>query len=264
MSEAPVPGAPARLTLPPFFKLVELDSVDSTSSEVVRRADAGAYEGLLVWALRQTRGRGRHGRQWESPAGNLYCSLLLEPEVESATAAELSFVVGVAIRECIKSLVPANRIVRCKWPNDVLVDGQKIAGVLLEATARQQSTRVVAGMGVNLVSHPTGTPYPATDLKSLGAGTADPAQVLELLMNALFRWHEIWLAQGFAIVREAWLASAAGLGDVIDVKLPDRTLSGTFVSLSDGGALQLCDAGGVFHTVSAGEVFFPDAIPAED
>ena len=264
MIEASVPGTPESIVLPPFFDLVTLDSVDSTSSEVVRRADAGAREGLLVWAMRQTQGRGRHGRQWDSPAGNLYCSLLLEPDVDPATAAELGFVLGISIRECIVNLVPANCVVRCKWPNDVLVDGQKIAGVLLEATARQHAIRVVAGIGINLVSHPVETPYPATDLKSVGAENGNPALVLKAVMNAVFQWRETWMRQGFTAVREAWLERAAGLGEAIEVKLSERTLSGTFMSLNDSGALELCDADGIAHTVTAGDVFFPNTLRVVD
>ena len=129
MSEVAAPGSAAHPDLPSFFELVALESVDSTNSEVTRRADQGAREGLLVWARRQTDGRGRQGRQWESPDGNLFCSLLLMPEVEPVAATELGFVTGVAVRECVDGLVPPGRDVSCKWPNDVLVEGRKIAGV---------------------------------------------------------------------------------------------------------------------------------------
>ena len=241
--------------LPPFFELVALESVDSTSNEAARRADLGAGEGLLIWAREQTKGRGRQGRQWESPIGNLYCSMLLKPNVEPATAAELGFVVGVAVRECVQDLVPVAKKARCKWPNDVLLDGAKIAGVLLEATAREDAIRIIAGIGINLVSHPDNTSYPATDLQSETTRPADPARVLEQLAVAFLRWRDVWLTQGFAALRPAWLDHAAGLGETIRVRLPNREFSGEFLSLDERGALQLREAGGEIQTISAGDVF---------
>ena len=255
MSEVAAPGSAAHPDLPSFFELVALESVDSTNSEVTRRADQGAREGLLVWARRQTDGRGRQGRQWESPDGNLFCSLLLMPEVEPVAATELGFVTGVAVRECVDGLVPPGRDVSCKWPNDVLVEGRKIAGVLLEAAALKRSIRVVVGVGINLVSHPERTPYPSSDLQTEGAGRVDPAYVLVRLASALLKWRDVWLEQGFGPVRDAWLNHAAGLGETIEVRLPGRTLSGIFRSLDARGTLQLCDDTGQVHTVTAGDVF---------
>ena len=255
MNEAAARQATNHPDLPPFFQLVALESTESTSNEVEVRAQAGASEGLLVWARQQTKGRGRQGRHWESPSGNLYCSLLLRPEVETAKAAELGFVAGVAVRDCVASLFSKEQTVRCKWPNDILVGQSKIAGILLEATVQERGTRVIVGIGVNLVNHPLETSYPATDLRSQGAATADPARVLERLAGSLLRWREVWLTEGFGAIRRTWLEHAAGLGEDISVRLPDQTLVGKFESIDERGALELLLPGGEMHIVTAGDVF---------
>ena len=162
-----------------FYRLVALDEIDSTNAEAQRRAAEGAPAGTLIRAVRQTAGRGRRGRAWQSPPGNLAFSLLLRPAMKAATAATLGFVAGLAVAEAIDGLLPAGRSSRLKWPNDLLVDGRKLAGILLEAAAGGSGPvdHLVVGVGVNIVAHPDDLPYPATDLQACG-GTADAATVL--------------------------------------------------------------------------------------
>ena len=134
--------------LPDGWRLVALDSVGSTNDEAARLADAGAPEGTVVWAREQTGGRGRRGRAWASPVGNLYTSTILRPDCPAARAAELGFVSALAVAD----IVPPGRAVRVKWPNDVLVDGGKIAGILLESAIAQTGAvqHVIAGIGINV------------------------------------------------------------------------------------------------------------------
>ena len=128
------PSSTQRPALPPGFRLAALETVDSTNAEALRRAEAGAPDGTFVWARRQEAGRGRQAKPWSSPAGNLYTSLLLRPACAPARAAELSFVAAVAVADTVADLLgPAGPAVSCKWPNDVLVDGAKISGILLES-----------------------------------------------------------------------------------------------------------------------------------
>ena len=140
MSSSPV--------LPDGWRLVALPSVGSTNDAALRLAEGGASEGTFVWAREQTGGRGRRGRSWVSPPGNLYCSTVLRPECPASRAAELGFVAALAVAD----IVPAERRIRLKWPNDVLVDGGKIAGILLESSIGQDGLveHVVAGIGVNV------------------------------------------------------------------------------------------------------------------
>ena len=252
VAPAPVRELP---DVPPFFELVALDAVDSTSDEVARRASAGAGEGLLVWARRQRRGRGRGDRRWHSPPGNLYCSLLLRPRRDPAGAAELVFAAAVAVRECVAALVAREARVLCKWPNDVLVDGRKTAGVLLEARAEDGVAHVVVGIGINVVDHPDEALHPATHIAAHARQRVGAAAVLERLAPALLEWREVWLRRGFAPIREAWLAHAAGLGETVTARLPERELTGRFVALDERGALVLRTAGGAIHRVTVGDVF---------
>ncbi len=248
-----------RPLLPSFFTLVALERIDSTNEEALRRARAGAPEGTLVWAREQTGGRGRRGRAWSSPPGNLYLSLLLRPAVPPAQAAQLGFVASVALVETLRASLPAERQIRCKWPNDLLIDGAKVAGILPEAKASGQNVEaLVLGMGINLASHPADTPYPATSLRTAGSNVTTEA-LLESLASGLQVWYRRWQTGGFAPIRARWLDFAAGLGQAIEVRLEGATLQGRFAALDASGALDLELADGGHRLVTAGDVFYPAA-----
>ena len=243
--------------LPAFFSLVALDSVDSTNLEARRLAHAGAPEGTLVWAREQTAGRGRRGRRWTSPAGNLYLSLLLRPPARVAEAAQIGFVAAVALAETLAGFLPQERRISCKWPNDLLVDGAKVAGILLEAEALgEEPAALVLGIGVNLASHPEGLAYPATSVLAAGGG-ASVESLLQALALRLEHWYDLWRRAGFTRVRERWLDFAAGLGAAIEVRLEGATLKGRFAALDPSGALELELAEGGRRLVTAGDVFYP-------
>jgi len=256
-------SAAAAKRLPPFFDWVALATIDSTSDEAKRRAKAGAPAGLLVTARRQTAGRGRHQRVWQSAEGNLFASLVLRPTCPPAKAAELSFVTAVAVADAIAAYVGPSQPVRCKWPNDVLIGAKKAAGILLEAEPKGSAVDfVIVGIGVNLIAHPDGVAFPATDLAAAGAGTIDPDAFLIWLAACFLARHEEWQHRGFAATRAAWLERAAGLGGDIAVELPGERLTGRFATIDPSGALVL-EAGGTARTISAGDVHFgPARTPA--
>lgn len=245
------------IDLPDFFLPVKLDRVASTNAEAVRLADEGAPEGTLVWAEEQTAGRGRRGRPWLSPAGNLYCSLVLRPTCAAGDASQLGFVAGVALARAAEEVLPKNRAVTCKWPNDVLVDARKVAGVLLDGSIAGHGgcDWVVIGMGVNVCWHPdlAETLFPATSLAADGAENADPARFLEILAPILLDGLRQWRELGFAPVRSQWLPRAFGLHQVMNVRLHDKLLNGTFADLDAQGAMLLVCADGA-HAVMAGDV----------
>lgn len=236
------------------------ERVDSTSEEAKRLAAAGAPEGTLVWAWQQTAGRGRQGRAWVSEPGNLFCSLVLRPGCDAATASQLSFVTAVAVQQALTACAPAAGPYCTKWPNDVLVDRRKISGILLES--QPQSIRpldwLVVGVGVNVASSPQDAEWPATSLRAQGCGAIGVDVVLEAFAEGFEAWYARWRSAGFAAAREAWLETAVGLGQRIEIRLPRRTLSGTFLTLDPTGALVLQGEDGEHHAVSAGTVFFPD------
>jgi BirA family biotin operon repressor/biotin-[acetyl-CoA-carboxylase] ligase len=248
-----------RPRLPPFFSLVALDRIDSTNAEALRWARAGAPEGTIVWALEQTGGRGRRWRVWSSPPGNLYASILLRPAVRPAQAAQLGFVAAVAIAEALRLVLPMERQVRCKWPNDLLIDGAKVAGILPEAEAAGRNVEaLVLGIGINLMCHPADTPYPATSLRAAGSEIAIGA-LLESLAGCLHLWYRSWQDEGFAPIRARWLEFATGLGQAVEVRLEGATLQGRFAALDASGALDLELADGGHRLVTAGDVFYPAA-----
>jgi BirA family biotin operon repressor/biotin-[acetyl-CoA-carboxylase] ligase len=248
-----------RPNLPAFFSLVALDHIGSTNEEALSRARAGAPEGTIVWARQQSGGRGRRGRSWSSPPGNLYCSLLLRPAVPPAQAAQLGFVAAVAMAEALLAVLPPERRLSCKWPNDLLIDGAKTAGILPEAEGPGHNVEaLVLGMGINVESHPADTPYRATSLRAAGAEVTVEA-LLERLAVLLLAWYRRWQSEGFVPVRARWLDFAQGLGEPIEVRLESATLKGRFAALDRTGALDLELADGRHRLVTAGDVFYPAA-----
>jgi BirA family transcriptional regulator, biotin operon repressor / biotin---[acetyl-CoA-carboxylase] ligase len=230
--------------LPDGWTLVALDTVGSTNDEAAQRADAGAPEGTVVWSREQTGGRGRRGRHWASPVGNLYTSTILRPDCPAQRATELGFAAALAVAD----IVPAGREVRVKWPNDVLVDGGKIAGILLESAIGQtgQVQHVVAGIGVNVGFAPQlpEMRYPGSAL----GGSVEAA--LEKLAAALAARLAEWRREGFETLRAAWLAKAGPLGAEVDVKLGEGLVRGRFAGLDREGALLLDTATGPRKIVS--------------
>ena len=233
---------------------IAYEALGSTNAEALARARAGERGPVWISARTQDAGRGRRGSAWTSAPGNLYASLLLTDPAPPALAPQLSFVAALALHdavaECAGGLGP---MLALKWPNDLLVGGAKLAGILIEGD-NSAGLAVVIGIGVNCASHPSGTPYPATDLAAAGASVA-PAQLLAALSAAMQKRLAQWdRGQGFAAIRAAWLKRAAGLGQDIKVRLPEREFTGLFEGLDDAGRLLVRGPAGV-TTVTAGEVF---------
>ncbi|MEX2628579.1 MAG: biotin--[acetyl-CoA-carboxylase] ligase [Tistlia sp.] len=253
MSEA---GDQRALRLPPAYRLRVFDSVASTMDEARRLAEAGEEDGTLVWAREQTAGRGRLGRSWESPRGNLYLSLLLRPQCRPGEAAQLGFVAALALGEAIGSVSPPINVTY-KWPNDVLVNGKKAGGLLLESrsTPEGELDWLILGLGANVAHHPAETNYPATSLHHEGVPPEVGEQdLLEAFARYFLNWASRWLEEGFAPVRAAWLRHAERLGEPIEVRLPKERLSGIFRDLDAEGHL-LLEQDGTVRRVAAGEIF---------
>ncbi len=249
---------PARPKLPPVYRLVALHSVTSTNDEALRLAEQGAEDGTLVWAREQTKGRGRQGRGWVSPPGNLYCSLVLRPECAPAEAAQLGFVAALAVGEAFGSVAPPMIEVTYKWPNDVLLNGRKGAGILLESRsdAAGRLDCLILGLGANVRSYPPDSAFPATSLCFEGAPpSVTEVDLLEAFSRHFLAWVNRWLDDGFAPVRQAWLNHAHARGEALEIRLPRETLSGTFKDLDRDGALVLGLGDGSERRISAGDVY---------
>jgi BirA family transcriptional regulator, biotin operon repressor / biotin---[acetyl-CoA-carboxylase] ligase len=226
----------------------------STNAEALARARAGEPGPLWITAGAQTAGRGRRGSAWTSPPGNLYASLLVSEPSPKPLAPQLSFVAALALHDalcdCAPQLGPRFKL---KWPNDLLFGPDKLAGILIEGES-EPVFAVVVGFGVNCASHPLNTIFPATDLLRAGA-VVSPEALFAALAAAMQRRLAQWqCGAGFAATRTDWLARAAGLGEAIRVRLPERELAGRFRGLDEAGRLQLELPNGLV-SVTSGEVF---------
>ena len=235
--------------LPSGTAIEIFDTLDSTSAEARRRADAG--EGGPVWilALSQTAGYGRRGRAWEQATGDFAGTLLFTPDAPPDHWGQISFIIALALASAFDEVIGEERVT-LKWPNDVLVEGAKAAGILLESFGAQLSI----GIGVNMVSAPEGMPYKVARLMDY-VSPPSPADFAALLDAHFWRFYGPWQENGFASVRSSWLARAAGLGSEIAVRLPNEDINGVFEGIDETGALILRLEAGK-RTIAAGEVFF--------
>jgi len=245
--------------LPAGYRLVQLDTVDSTNDEAKRRADMGEPGPLWIWSARQSKGRGRAGREWISQVGNLFASLLVRLNCPLQTASQLALVAGIITFETISKLIAyeGRSKLLLKWPNDVLLDEEKIAGMLLENMCAPNDKRsaVVIGTGINLANHPEYLPQPAVSLEAYGL-TITPAKALEVLAATTHEWLKRWdEGATFPSIRRAWLDRAGPTGRKLVVQIGADKIEGTYAGLDLEGALQLKTDSGT-RTVTAGDVFF--------
>jgi BirA family biotin operon repressor/biotin-[acetyl-CoA-carboxylase] ligase len=237
-------------------RLVVRDTVGSTNAEALALARTGERGPVWVTATEQTAGRGRRGQAWTSRPGNLYASLLLSDAAPPAHLPELCFVMALAVLDAAAEAAPQlASALKLKWPNDLLLDGAKFVGILIEAETVGQTTATVVGIGVNCAHHPSGLPYPATSLAASGAPITPGAFFAALTRTMLTRLAQWRRGDGFATIRAEWLKHAAGIGGDIVVRLPDRELSGTFETLDRMGRLMLRLPAGQLEAITVGDVF---------
>ncbi len=228
------------------------ETIDSTMDEARRLAREPVGTRQWICADRQEQGRGRLGRTWSSPPGNLSLTLLMPAPCVVAVQPQLGFVAGVALQRALAQALPEGLEPRLKWPNDLLIDGAKVAGLLLEGLGNGQM--IAVGMGVNVVAHPPGLPYPATHL-ALHAPTATSHALFAHLAQALADELETFgNGAGFPLIRARWKAASAHLGHMISVTSDQQRLTGRFVDLDDHGRLVLETATGT-SLIAAGDVF---------
>lgn len=253
------------------YRLESHDTVGSTNALALERAQAGDAGQLWITALRQETGRGRRGRAWATPHGNLAATLLKVMPGGASQAATLGFVAGLSLGEALDVVAhganmaigidggssPGARRYELKWPNDVLTGGAKLAGILLESTFLPDGRFAVAiGIGVNVVAHPDGLPYPATSLNGMGVHVS-AADVFEQLADAWLRNERIWdEGRGLSDIRRLWLARAAGLGADVAVALEGRVVRGVFETIDKDCRFVIREANGMTTSIAAGDVHF--------
>jgi len=246
--------------VPPGYRHETFPVLSSTNDAVLERLAAGDAGNLWITAERQSAGRGRRGNVWSSDAGNLFASLGLVDPAPADKAATLSFVAAVALHQALVNVCGPGIVDRLalKWPNDVLLDRHKIAGILIEGQALPaRAFAVVTGVGVNCEHHPgVPGPFPSASLAGLGYRVrAD--ELFGALSAALADEIALWNGgAGFASVRAAWLSRATGIGDPVTVRLPDAVQDGVFRDIDEEGRLVLGLPGGGTTLITAGEIFF--------
>ena len=256
------------------YRLRGFDSIGSTNAEALAAASAGDPGGIWFVARQQTAGKGRRGRPWQSPHGNLAATLLIVPDTDPTLAATLGFVAGVALNQALSTILPKGLVrigidgadgmsdmgqsrIALKWPNDVLADGAKLAGILLEAQKRDDGQHAVAiGLGINVVAAPTGLPYPATSLTDLGV-TQTAETVFEALSEAWVDVFGLWNdGRGVDDVLKQWRASAAGIGAPVAVNQNGDVLRGIFETIDAAGRLIVRADDDRRIAITAGDVHF--------
>lgn len=248
-------GGIATVPLPPGWRLLVQESLPSTSDALIRLAEAGEADGLALLARRQTAGRGRSGRSWHSPEGNLYLSVLLRPTGSAREAGQWTLLAAVALAEAASALEPDSAALRLKWPNDLLRHGAKAGGILAEcAIARGDGVEaglawMVIGFGVNLATAPALPDRPTATLARAEA----PEVFAARLLAALDRWRAVQAAQGFAPIRRAWEARGPARGAALEVRVGPATISGRFAGLAEDGSL-LVETDQGLRRIVAGEV----------
>lgn len=247
----------------PAAPILLLDQTDSTNAEARRRAEAGETGPLWIVARRQTEGRGRRGRRWESQDGNLFSTLLQLTRKSPAEAAQVTFVAALAIADLLDAFAPAS-LVTIKWPNDVMLAGQKTSGVLVESGAHDSGGLWLAvGIGVNLAHAPEGTERPATALAQHLRGDVAAAPTVEAAAAKLAEAFDVWMTRwetlGFQPILDAWRARTPGLDGPAVARLGRETVEGRAEGVAPDGALKLRLADGSLRLISAGDVFFGEA-----
>jgi BirA family biotin operon repressor/biotin-[acetyl-CoA-carboxylase] ligase len=235
-------------------RLVAHEVLGSTNAEALRLAREGGHGPLWVTAERQTAGRGRRGRAWVSPAGNLHASLLLTEPAAAEHWPQLSFVAALAAHDAVVEVATdLKRLLAIKWPNDLLLAGAKLGGILIEAESG--TSAVAVGIGINCASHPTETEFPAADLAAAGTPVLPAVLFSALSVKIVGRLAQWNAGQGFSTIRADWLARAAGIGEDVRVRLAGREFVGRFEALDETGGLVLRLPDGNAMTIAAGDVF---------
>lgn len=249
MTDAPSPQ--------PAWRLQVHEAIGSTSDHCATLAAAGEPGGLAVLALRQTKGRGSRGRGWQSPIGNLSLSVLLRPSGSLSDAAGWPLLTGIAVADAVRPLLPDPTALVLKWPNDVLLRGRKLAGILIDTALDNAGGLrwLIIGIGANLAVAPDVPGRVTACLPDEGVIPPPPEEFARNLLGHLARWHSVLQLEGFAAIRAAWLARAHPVGTALTVAFADQRVEGTFEGLSPEGHLVLRTMAGV-RTFSTGEVLF--------
>ncbi len=252
-----VPRSSVGKKLPDFINVIKKESTGSTNEDMALLAKQGVAPWTVVQALVQTSGRGRHGKSWDSQKGNLFLSLLLRPNINRMRWGELSLLSAVAVASTLSDYVE-NQIIEVKWPNDVLVNGKKIAGILLEvADFNAKEPSVIVGVGVNISKTPEKFEYPVTCINNYKSGYTSVDTVFISLLHHFVYWFHIWEDNGFGAIKDEWMRRAFKLGGSVSVENKNGLKAEyKFKGIDMEGAILLDDENGKRNRIRSGTVRF--------
>ncbi len=248
-----------RVPLVDDYHLLTYQHLDSTNDEARRLAEGGGAHGAFIWALNQMDGRGRRGNEWVSQRGNLFVSALLQPECEFKNLPQLSFVAAAAAHASVAPVLPAAEL-KLKWPNDLMLGGAKLAGLLLESfetideDTGETKRWAVIGLGMNIENAPANLERPATCMRHAGVELISAKIVLSRFIHHFVEWYELWQDDGFEPIKKYWLNHALHKDEPMEVLMGDECIMGTFAGMDDTGSLLLKEKTGEVRTISSGEV----------
>lgn len=228
------------------YCLYHYNELSSTNLEAVQMAKKGASDGTIILADMQSSGRGRHGKNWISPKGNLYTSIIIRDAIQLT---HFTFITAVAVGDTLLAL-SANLDLKYKWPNDILVDNKKIAGILLETEAN--ANWLVIGIGINILS----SPEYAISLNQVCNSNISSLTLLKELINNFDRIRQKWLSEGFLPIRKMWLERAHMVGSLINVKIGGHLYSGKFFDIDQEGKIVISTYDNNLISLESGEVFY--------
>jgi BirA family biotin operon repressor/biotin-[acetyl-CoA-carboxylase] ligase len=238
---------------PASWRIERHERLASTNDRAIEAAEAGAAPGLMVVAAEQTAGRGRSGRPWASPRGNLFASALLPP-LPALRGGAAALLAGLAAHDAVAPLLPEPAQLRLKWPNDLLASGAKLGGILTEAgTSREGIDWIVAGIGLNLAAAPAAPGRKVTSVAALG-GTVTVEQAAQRLLDALAHRVDAFAVSGMPGLVAAWRGASLPEGTAMSVHRGNAPVTGRYAGLADDGALLLATEGGIAR-ILAGDVF---------
>jgi BirA family biotin operon repressor/biotin-[acetyl-CoA-carboxylase] ligase len=239
------------------YNLIMFDEIDSTNLEARRLIESGIDNDFVIVSSKQTKGRGRKGKEWVSEEGNLYLSLILRPYGRSHTFCQLSFVTAIALYDSIASLAKEHNPtidLRLKWPNDILVNQAKISGILLESVKHSYKEYIIIGVGLNVNVTPRGLNRETSSLEQVFNHKFDVNQILALFMSNFHRYYKKWQMDGFDKLRKLWLSRAHKIGDIITISNDNLRISGAFKDINNQGAIRLKLAGGQISILHEGSI----------
>lgn len=241
------------------YVISKFDQVESTNDEVKKIISSDYSQDVLVISESQTRGRGRRGRRWYSPPGNLYFSFSKTPPINPALLGQISLVMGIAVHRVMSKIIKSPAQIALKWPNDILVNKMKLGGILVETEQfpSQENVTCIIGIGINLLSSPEMVMFPSCSVRDFSDTIPEKEQLAVDISAEFDRCYDVWINNGFEKLRNEWLLVSYGLGKPVSARAENGfEVYGRFLTLSLDGSVVICDDDGNEYLVRSSEITY--------